>query len=136
MLKPKQAVLGRAGNSLIGFLSESLVSDLLICSFLVSDLSKLLILLLFGEQSERFAHIAQQKRGNERIAPFLNKKMFIKHIKKSDFRFFCQKILSDPHQAWDPSTRAGNSLIRSSLILSLLICSSLISSFIIYHERP
>ena len=67
----------RAGNSLIGFPSESLVfcpkmSDSLIRSFLVSDLSDSLMiahfhramwancswLLFLGEQPERFAHIA------------------------------------------------------------------------------
>ena len=47
MLKPKQAVLGRAGNSLIGFLSELLVSDLLICSFLVSNQSDSLMVAHF-----------------------------------------------------------------------------------------
>ena len=75
----------RAGNSLIGFPSESLVftqkrsneqfaqktSDSLIRSFLVSDLSDLLMIahflwamwanpsgsLIFGERSERFTHI-------------------------------------------------------------------------------
>ena len=92
----------RAGNSLIGFPSESLVfypkmsewvnhsfahcwwatwairSRSLIssgqpewithgCSFLVSDLSDLLKMLIFGEQPERFTHITHQKRGNEKI---------------------------------------------------------------------
>ena len=61
-----------ADNSLIGFLSESLVfakkwanegfaqkkSDSLIHSFLVSDLSDSLTSLSFGEWLERFAHIA------------------------------------------------------------------------------
>ena len=72
-------VLFRAGNSLIGFaknerMSDSLkkTSDLLICSFLVSDLSDSLIVnhfwqatwvncswsLIFGERPEQFAHIA------------------------------------------------------------------------------
>ena len=41
----------RAGNSLNGFLSESLG--------------------FFLRKNERFAHIAHQKRGNERIAQFL-----------------------------------------------------------------
>ena len=34
-------------------------SDLLICSFLVSDLSDSLTSLIFGEQPEQFAHIAR-----------------------------------------------------------------------------
>ena len=102
-----------AGNSLIGFLIESLgfflrknermsdslkkMSDLLIRSFLVSEMSNLLTLLIsseqpeqiahgrsffvsnlrdlltsliFGERLERFAHIAHQKRGNEQITHF------------------------------------------------------------------
>ena len=51
--------------------------------------SDLFTSLIFGEQPEQFAHIAHQKRGNELIAHFLNiKKTYIKHTKKSDFRFF------------------------------------------------
>ena len=37
----------------------------------------------FGEQPERFALIAHQKTGNERITHFLNKKTYRKHIKQS-----------------------------------------------------
>ena len=44
------------------------------CSFLVSDMSDLLTLLIFGERSEQFAYIAQRKRGNERITHFFNLK--------------------------------------------------------------
>ena len=91
----------RAGNLLMGFLSETLVfykkmsewairskkwsirtkkmSDSLICSFLVSDLSDSLTSLIFGERPERFAH---QKWGNEQIAHFFNKKNYIKYTKK------------------------------------------------------
>ena len=47
------------------------------CSVLVSALSDLLTLLIFGERPERFAHIAHQKRGNEQIVHFLNKKKCI-----------------------------------------------------------
>ena len=49
--------------------------------FLVSDLSDSLKLLIFDERPERFAHISYEKRGNERIAQFLNKKTYIKHTK-------------------------------------------------------
>ena len=42
--------------------------------FLVSNLSDSLTSLIFGEGPERFSHIAHQKRGNEGIAHFLNKK--------------------------------------------------------------
>ena len=111
----------RAGNSLIGFLSELLVfgekmsewgfaqrneqfdhfrwatwairSWSLIfgeqperiahgCSFLVSDLTDSLTSLIFGEPPEWFTHIAHQKRGNEQITNFFNKKTYIKHTKK------------------------------------------------------
>ena len=54
-------------------------------SFLVSNQSDLLTSLIFGERPEKFAHIADQKRGNEQIAHFLNKKMYIKHTKKIRF---------------------------------------------------
>ena len=54
------------------------------CSFLVSDLSDSLTSLIFRERPERFAHIAHQKRGNERIAHFSNKKR-IKNILKIRF---------------------------------------------------
>ena len=86
----------RAGNSLIGFLNELLffakkISEWAIrsrslisserpkqmahgCSFLVSDLSDTLTLLIFGEQPEQFAYIAHWKRGNERITHFFNLK--------------------------------------------------------------
>ena len=47
------------------------MSNSLIHSFLVIDLSDLLTLLIYGEQPERFAYIAHQKWGNERIAHFL-----------------------------------------------------------------
>ena len=47
------------------------VSNSLIRSFLVSNLSDLLTLLIFGERPEQFAHITHQKRGNELIAHFL-----------------------------------------------------------------
>ena len=41
-------------------------------SFLVSDLSDSPTLLIFGEQPQRFTHMAHQKRGNERLAHFFN----------------------------------------------------------------
>ena len=57
-------------------ISDSLkkTSDSLIHSFLVSNLSDSLTLIIFGEQPETFPHIAHQKRGNELIANFLSKK--------------------------------------------------------------
>ena len=51
-------------------------------SFLVSDLSDMLTLLLFGERSELLTHTAHQKRGNERFTHFFKKKLYIKHTKK------------------------------------------------------
>ena len=62
-------IIIRAGNSLIGFLSESLIFGgqperfAHGCSFLVSNLSDSLSLLIFGERPERFAHIAHKKEG-------------------------------------------------------------------------
>ena len=61
-------------------------------SFLVSDLSDLLTLLIFGEPPDRFTHIAHQKRGIEQLAHFLNKKAVYKTYKKQDFRFFLANI--------------------------------------------
>ena len=78
----------RAGNSLIGFPSESLVfctkmSDSLILSFLVSDLSDLLTSLIFNEQPERFTHIAHKKEemSDSLIFSKFNKKTLRKHSK-------------------------------------------------------
>ena len=51
-------------------------------SFLVSNLSDLLTLLISCEWPEWFAHIAHQKRGNDRIAHFCIKKAYTKHTKK------------------------------------------------------
>ena len=48
-----------------------------------------------NERPERFTHIAHPKRGNERFAHFLNKKTYIKHTKKQDFRFLRQIFLSE-----------------------------------------
>ena len=48
----------------------SLLKKWAIRSFLVSNLSDSLTMLIFGERPERFAHIALLKRGNERIACF------------------------------------------------------------------
>ena len=61
-----------------------------IARFLLKNerISDLLTSLIFGERPEQFAHIAHQKRVNERIAHFLNKKTILKHTKKLDFRFF------------------------------------------------
>ena len=74
--------LKKTSNSLISsFLVSDLSKSLMVahiwwatwanCSFLVSDLSDSLTSLIFGEQPKRFAHIAYQNWGNERIAHFL-----------------------------------------------------------------
>ena len=63
-------------------------------SFLVSDLSDSLTSLIFGEQPERFTHIAHLKRGIEGFANFFNKKF--EHTKKQDFSpkfFFCEALI-------------------------------------------
>ena len=61
--------------------------------------------LIFGERPERFAHIAHfwwatwaihshrsPKNREWAICSFFNKKTYIKHIKKQDFRFFSQNF--------------------------------------------
>ena len=95
----------RAGNSLIWFSSKSLVfcpkmsewalrskklairskkmSDSLIRSFLVSDLSDSLTSLIWFERNERFTHIAHQKRGNERKFSILWRTKSLKKLKSA-----------------------------------------------------
>ena len=61
-------------------------------SFLVRDLRDLLKSLIFGEQPERFTHIAHKKRGNEQFAHFLNNKNLIYNILKNKILDFLAKF--------------------------------------------
>ena len=95
--------LPRAGNSLIGFPRKSFIFCPKISkwairsknklfthlqwlahvrSFPLSDLSESLMVALFWWATWAIRSHCPQKRGNERIANFLNKKSHIKHTKK------------------------------------------------------
>ena len=95
--------ISRVGNSLIGFLSESLV--------FCKKMSKWAIwsLLIFGEQPERLTHISHQKWGNERIAHFF--KNLLKKRKNTSKNTilvnFFWAIRSYAHLSW--ATRANRS---------------------------
>ena len=97
------SLFGRAGNSLIGFRRKSLVfcpkmskwaihsKKWTIHSFAHFWWATWAICspsLISSERPERFTYIAHQKRGNEQLTHFLNKKTYIKYTKKQDFRFF------------------------------------------------
>ena len=122
-------LLKKMNDSLICSFLVSNLSDLLTiahflwatwanCSFLVSNQSDLLTLLIFGERPERFTDIAHQKRGNERFAHLFNKKLYIKHTKKQDFRFFYQNFFE----------RIAHSLISSERHEPIAHCCSIVFS--------
>ena len=98
-------------------------------SFLVSNLSESLMVahfwwatwanhswsLIFGEQPEQFAH---QKRGNERIAHFLNNKMQFAHLSWGTWANHSRSLIC--HE-WPERIAHGRSFVLSDLSKSLTV---------------
>ena len=82
----------------------------------MSALSDSLSSLIFGKQPERFAHIAHQKRGYERIAHFLTNLTYIKH---KFLDFFSQNLLIYHEQP--EGVAHGCSFVMSDLSDSLTV---------------
>ena len=97
LLKNQKSIWSRAENLLIGFLSESLVFCEKMSQWAIRSKNEWFAhfwwatwaicswSLIFGERPERFAYIAHQKWGNERITNFFKEKTYLKHTKKLDF---------------------------------------------------